>query len=119
MKAELKPNVNIANTFDLLDIRIGKILTVELAADTAKPSYEITADFGKYGIKRSVARLTKNSVNDLLDKQILGILNLGSRIVGGIESQFLCLGVQIPKAKSGEATIVSPLLDVKLGSKLF
>jgi tRNA-binding protein len=34
-------------------------------------------------------------------------------------SEFLCLGVQFPKADSGEATIITPLADAKLGGKLF
>ena len=40
-------------------------------------------------------------------------------IDGGIVSEFLCLGVQVSGAESGEATIVTPLNMAKLGSKLF
>jgi tRNA-binding protein len=109
----------MAESFDLLDIRVGKILTVERAENAQKPSYKLTADFGRFGIKTSVARLTQQSVDELLGRQILGVLNFEPREVGGIVSEFLCLGVQIPKADSGEATIVTPLKDVKLGSKLF
>jgi tRNA-binding protein len=39
--------------------------------------------------------------------------------VGTTVSEFLCLGVQYPKADSGEATIVTPLANAKIGSKLF
>jgi tRNA-binding protein len=60
-----------------------------------------------------------HTVDELTGKQILGVLNFGPRVVGGIVSEFLCLGVQYPKAESGEATIVTPMIDVKLGSKLF
>ena len=106
-------------TFDRLDIRVGRVLTVERADKAVKPSYRLTADFGRFGEKTSVARLTQHSVEELIGKQILGVLNFGTRVVGGIESEFLCLGVQLPKADSGEATIVTPLHEVKLGSKLF
>jgi tRNA-binding protein len=96
MTAELKPVVSMAETFDLLDIRVGR-----------------------FGVKISVARLTQHRSEDLIGRQILGVLNVGLREVGGIVSEFLCLGVQFPKAQSGEATVVTPVLEVKLGSKLF
>jgi tRNA-binding protein len=119
MATELKPIVSMAESFDRLDIRVGKVLTVERAKNAQKPSYKLTADFGRFGIKTSVARLTQHAVDELLGRQILGVLNFEPREVGGIVSEFLCLGVQIPKADSGEATIVSPVMEVKLGSKLF
>lgn len=46
------------------------------------------------------------------------ILNLLFQI-GSVISEFLCLGVQYPKADSGEATIITPLVEVKIGGKLF
>ena len=119
MGTELKPVVSMAKTFDLLDIRVGKVLTGERAANAQKPSYKLTVDFGRFGVKTSVARLTEHAVEELIGQQILGVLNFEPREVGGIVSEFLCLGVQIPKAGSGEATIVTPLKEVKLGSKLF
>ena len=111
--------VSMAETFDLLDIRVGTILSVQVAENARKPSYHLTADFGRFGVKTSVARLTQHSIEELLGKQILGVLNFEPREVGGIVSEFLCLGVQIPKAESGEATIITPLFKVKDGSKLF
>ena len=119
MANELKPLVSMADTFDLLDIRVGNVLTVETAVTARKPSYKLTADFGRFGVKTSVARLTQHPPEELIGRQILGVLNFGAREVGGIISEFLCLGVQIPKATSGEATIVTPMIEVKPGSKLF
>lgn len=119
MANELKPVVSMSESFDLLDIRVGKVLTVEIAEKAQKPSYKLTADFGRFGVRTSVARLTQHSAEELVGRQILGVLNFEPREVGGIISEFLCLGVQIPKANSGEATIVTPLKEAKLGSKLF
>ena len=119
MATELNPVVSMAESLDLLDIRVGKVLTVEIAEHVQKPSYKLIADFGRFGVKTSVARLTQHPVEELIGRQILGVLNFAPRVVGGIDSEFLCLGVQIPKADSGEATIVTPLKEAKLGSKLF
>jgi tRNA-binding protein len=119
MSKELKPTVSMAETFDRLDIRLGRIVSVSPLDGARKPSYVITADFGRFGLKTSVARLTTHSQFDLVGKQIFGVLNIGTREVGGVVSEFLCLGVQVPGAESGEATIVTPLIEARLGSKLF
>jgi tRNA-binding protein len=39
--------------------------------------------------------------------------------MGPVISEVLILGVQYPKAESGEATFLSPAVDAKIGSKLF
>jgi len=39
--------------------------------------------------------------------------------MGPVISEVLVLGVQYPKADSGEATFVSPAVNAKIGSKLF
>jgi len=119
MSSEIKPIVSKEKTFDLLDIRLGRIVSVELVENTPKPSYVITADFGKFGIRTSVGRFTKHPANELPSKLILGVLNFEPREIGGIKSEFLCLGVQFPGADSGEATPVSPIGEAKIGGKLF
>lgn len=119
MASELKDTVAKEDTFDKLDIRVGRLLSVETAERAARLSYVLKADFGRFGIRTSVARLTTHEPDELVGKQILGLLNIGTREVGGVVSEFLCLGVQVPGRESGEATIVTPLLQSKLGSKLF
>jgi tRNA-binding protein len=47
------------------------------------------------------------------------VLNFGPKAMGPVTSEVLVLGVQFPKAASGEATFVSPAVDAKVGSKLF
>ena len=119
MSPELKPTVSKEETFDRLDVRLGRIVSVESSTDVPKPAYVITADFGKFGIKTSVGRFTTHKPDELFGKQVLGVLNFEPRKIGGVISEFLCLGVQYPKADSGEATIITTLIDAKLGSKLF
>src|SRR5947208_1548616 len=111
MASEIKPIVSKEDTFDKLDIRVGRIVSIEMAGGTPKRAYVITADFGKFGIRTSVGRFTQHSIEEMTGKQILGVLNFGPREIGGIMSEFLCLGVQCPKADSGEATIITPLVD--------
>ena len=119
MATNLKPLVSMAESLELLDIRVGRVVSVEDAHGARKRSYKMRADFGRFGVRTSVARLTQLVPVELIGRQILVVLNFGPRDVGGVVSEFLCLGVQIPGVESGEATIVTPLKEVKLGSKLF
>jgi tRNA-binding protein len=119
MSAEVKATVHF-EAFEKLDIRHGQIIEIELAADAPKPSYRIKADFGKYGVRTSVGRFTSHTEEELLGKKIFGVLNLEPREIGGIVSEFLTLGVQVPKMESGEATLITPMNpDAKVGGKLF
>lgn len=119
MSHETKPIVDKEDTFDRLEIRVGRVVSVKPANDAPKPAYVITADFGKFGVRASVGRFTQHSPSELEGKLILGVLNFAPRVIGSITSDFLCLGVQFPKAESGEATIITPLADAKIGGKLF
>ena len=119
MSREIKPVVSIEETFDKLEIRIGRIISIDFAPDAPKSSYVIKADFGKFGVKTSVGRFTKHSIDELKGRLILGILNFEPRKIGETVSEFFWCGVQFPKAESGEATILTPLAEAKIGSKMF
>ncbi len=119
MPEETKPIVSKESTFDLLDIRLGRVLQVELEPGSPKKAYKLAIDFGRFGVKTSVGRFTQHSVDDLKGKLVLGVLNFGPRKVGETVSEVLVLGVQYPKADSGEATFVTPAVEAKIGGKLF
>ena len=117
--SEPKPTINKESSFDLLEIRLGHILEAELEPSAPKPAYRLKIDFGKFGIKTSVGRFTTTPADQLIGKQVLGVLNFEPRQVGNVISEVLTLGVQVPKADSGEAMIVSPVSEAKIGGKLF
>ena len=118
MATKLKEIVDKSETFDKLDIRLGEVLSVVEEPSALKKSYKICVNFGKFGKKVTVARLTEHSPEDLIGQQVIGVLNFSARQVGNISSEFLILGVQFPKAESGSATVMTPLQKAKLGSKL-
>ncbi len=118
MTRETKPAVRMEDSFDKLDIRVGRVLEVELEPSVLKPSYRLKIDFGKFGTRTSVARLTQHTVEELMGQCVLAVLNFPDKQVGDITSEVLVLGVQYPKAESGDATFVSPVANVKIGSKL-
>lgn len=119
MAADLKPIVSFEESFDKLDIRVGRIIDVELETGTHKPTYKMTIDFGKYGQRISYGRFTQHPLEEVKDRLVLGVLNFEPKRMGAVVSEALVIGVQYPKAESGEATFVSPAARAKLGSKLF
>ncbi len=119
MAKEIKQTVSFEDSFEKLDIRVGRVVKVELEARTHKPTYMMEVDFGKFGKRTSYGRFTKHSTEDVKNRLVLGVLNFEPRQMGPVTSEVLILGVQFPGADSGEATFISPLVNAKLGSKLF
>lgn len=119
MTSAIKPVVSFDDSFALLDVRVGRIVEVELETRTHKQTYRMVVDFGKYGKRVSYGRFTCHPVEEVKDRLVLGVLNFEPRPMGPVISEVLILGVQYPKAESGEATFVTPAVHAKLGSKLF
>ena len=119
MSQEIKPVVSKEEVFDKLEIRVGRVIDVEREPSAPKPSYKMLIDFGKFGRRVSVGRFTQHPIEEVKGRLVLGVLNFEPRPIGNVTSEVLVLGVQFPKAESGEAAFVSPLANAKVGSKLF
>lgn len=114
-----KKVVSKEETFDKLEIRLGRVVDVTEELAAPKKAYRLKIDFGKFGIKTSVGRFTHHAPEEILNKLVLGVLNFEPRQIGNTVSEVLVLGVQYPKADSGEATFITPAADAKIGGKLF
>ena len=80
--------------FQKIDIRVGTIVQAEPFPDANKPSYKLKIDFGSLGFKTSCAQITAlYSVDNLKDKRILAVVNLGPMRIAGFKSEVLVLGV--------------------------
>jgi len=117
--AEEKEIVSKEETFDKLEIRIGRVISVEIEPAAPKKAYKMTVDFGKFGIKTSVGRFTQHPIEEVKGMLVLGILNFTPKIIGTTLSEALILGLQYPKAESGEATFLTSCAEAKIGGKLF
>ena len=84
--------------FEQLDIRTGTITACEPFPKARKPAYKLTIDFGPdLGVKHSSAQITAlYEPEQLVGRQVLGVVNFPSRLVAGFPSEVLVLGVYTP-----------------------
>lgn len=102
--------------FQKIDIRIGKIIKVE-DAQTKKPTYRITIDFGtEIGMKISCGAYRNYSKEELVGKQVIAVVNLGVKQMGPEKSEVLILGV---KNELGETIYLTPKTEAPLGTHVF
>lgn len=106
-------------TFDdflKLDIRVGEIIQVEVFEKARKPAYKLWVDFGdEIGIKKSSAQITEcYRMEELIDKQVLGVVNFPPRQIANFMSEVLILGVY---GEQG-VVLIQPEQPVKKGDQL-
>lgn len=108
-------NKNVENFMEL-DIRVGKIISAEEFPEIKKPSYLLNIDFGEeIGIKKTSAQITNYSLEGLINRKCIGIINLGEKQIGSIMSQCLILG---SIDKEGNVLLLNPDEDSSLGDKV-
>lgn len=82
-----------ANEFFALDLRTGRILEVDDFPEARNPSYKITVDFGpQVGTLTTSAKVTNYTKEELINRMVVGAINLGTRRIAGFKSEFLILG---------------------------
>ena len=92
------------DAFGILDVRVGRISRCEPNAKARVPAYCLWIDFGPLGIRTSSAKLTElYTVEDLMGREIVAAMNLGTRKVAGFDSEVL----------------ISPDRDVPLGGRVY
>ncbi len=103
--------------FQNIELRVGTIIDVKEFPEAKISAYKITADFGKeIGIKKSSAQITTlYSKQELINKQIIGVMNFPPKQIGPFVSEFLVTGfVQ----KDGSVILAVPDKKSANGSKL-
>ena len=111
-------NIITYKEFDLVDIRVGTIISAKENLKLKNPSIILKIDFGEeIGIKKSSAQLIKNyKSEDLINKQIAAVVNFKPKQIGNLISEVLVLGFPDP---SKEPILIEPNKIVSNGGKLF
>ena len=102
--------------FMKVDIRVGEVLEAKVYKEAIKPAYILLVDFGEeIGVKKSSAQITEGyQCQELVGKQVLGVVNFPSKQIGKILSEALILGVYSDKG----VVLIRPDQEVKIGDKL-
>lgn len=103
--------------FENVELRVGTVLAVEDFPEAKKPAWKLTVDFGaEIGTRRSSARLTDlYSKEDLVGRQVVGVLNFPPKRIGPFVSECLITGFY---REDGAVVLAVPERPVPNGSKL-
>jgi tRNA-binding protein len=103
--------------FEQVEMRVGTIVEVDDFPEARRPAYKVTVDFGPdIGSKRSSARITDlYSKEELLGRQIIGVVNFAAKQIGPVKSEFLIAGFYRP---DGTVVLAVPDKNVPDGAKL-
>ncbi|MDC1327386.1 tRNA-binding protein [Ulvibacter sp.] len=102
--------------FEKVEMRVGTIIHVEEFPEARKPAFKLEIDFGtSLGIKKSSAQITSlYSIEELVGKQIIAVVNFPKKQIGTFMSECLVLGVVGGK----DVTLLQPGIPVKNGLKI-
>lgn len=103
--------------FETVELRAGTVLKVEEFPEARKPAWKITVDFGDdIGVKKTSARVTDlYGPENLVGRQIIGVVNFPSRQIGPMRSEFLLTGFY---RDDGAVVMAIPEREVPDGAKL-
>ena len=108
-------------TFDdflTVDIRVGTVVEAAAFPEARKPAWKLKIDFGEeIGVKRSSAQITVHyRAEELVGRQVAGVVNFAPRQIGPFMSEVLTLGFA---DANGDIVLVQPERAVPNGSRLF
>lgn len=105
------------NHFEQVEIRVGTIVEVADFPEARKPAYRIRVDFGPdIGVKQTSAQVTALYTKDeLLGRQVLGVVNFPPKQIGPVRSEFLLTGLY---REDGAVVLAVPDQPVPNGAKL-
>ena len=105
------------NEFERTDMRVGTIIAVNDFPEARKPAYQLTIDFGvEIGIRKSSAQITKRyKKEELLNRQIVGVVNFPKKQIGKFMSECLVLGAV---GKEGDVILLAPDFKIENGLRI-
>jgi tRNA-binding protein len=79
--------------FEAVDMRVGRVLSVDEFPEARRPAWKLTIDFGpEIGVRRSSARITHYGPEELLGTLVVAVVNFPPRRIGPFSSEVLVLG---------------------------
>lgn len=84
------------NQFQQVEMRVGTVLRAESFPEAKNPAYVLHIDFGgAIGTLKSSAQVTNHySLQDLMGRQVVAVVNFPAKQIGPMKSQCLVLGAE-------------------------
>ena len=99
-----------------VEMRVGEVVAVDDFPEARKDVYKLEVDFGEE-VRQSAAGLTDNyEKEDLLGRQVVAVVNLGTVSIAGYESQCLVTGVD---DADGNVVHLQPEREVPNGTRVY
>jgi tRNA-binding protein len=79
--------------FERVMLCAGTILRVEAFPEAHKPAWKLWVDFGPHGVRKTSAQVKAiYSAEELVGRQIVGVINFPPKQIGPFVSEFLLTG---------------------------
>jgi tRNA-binding protein len=102
--------------FEKVDMRVGTIVEVKEFPKAKKPAYQLFIDFGNMGMKKSSAQITSfYSMEELVGKQVIAVVNFPPKQIANFLSECLVLGVYTDQK---DVVLLNPERPVENGWKI-
>ena len=101
--------------FAKVEMKVGKVVSVEDIPEARKPMYKLVVEFGDGATKQCVAGIkTFYSKDDLLGRLVVAVLNLQPKSVAGVMSECMLLAAY----NETELSLLKPDKELSVGSKV-
>ena len=101
--------------FVKVQMKVGKIVSVEDIPEARKPMYKLRVEFGDGLSKQCVAGIKdRYTKEELMDKIVVAVVNLEPKSVAGVASECMLLAA----FNESELSLLAPERKVSLGTKV-
>jgi tRNA-binding protein len=93
--------------FRKVDMRVGTVLTAVSNKKARVPSYKLTIDLGKLGVRQSSAQIVDiYTAEELVGRQVVCVVNFPPKRIAGFKSEVLIMGIDGDGNVNGEGSPV-------------